>query len=681
MKLPKIGFNKEVKDKVVDDFAEQETILVPNSRKFEKDKIENIKEEDEKLFVKSKKKMNNKKKKYLKIATAISGFIFIVVAIVGVLFFRVYVSARNIKFSIDRTMNAVSEQNISEIKSELGNTKIALDDFSNTYKSITWLRTIPYFGGFITDGEYTIKAGRHGLIAAEIAIDAIDSNDEIVDLKGSGQGSAQDRLDFAIKVLPAVTSKVDDLAAELAVIRDELQKIDTEKYPTRLFGFKVRSYIESVINAVDLSAGFLVNGKPLMEAAPYILGSEEERTYLILFQNDKELRPTGGFMTAYSVAKVRSGIFEPVASSDIYNLDDKYTPAIPAPEPIIKHLKGPYLETDNYHLRDMNWMPEFADSMELFIEEAQTAEVDNIDGIDGVIAVDTQLMVYLLDAIGPIDVAGYGSFSTDIIEECDCPQVIYELESFADIGGPVVWSENEPGKVVFAPPNYDNRKKIIGPLMNSMLQSTLGQSNERIPLTIEALLKSINEKHVLLWMKDEETQLALEEFGVAGKLKDHQEDYLFINDANLGGRKSNLYATSEIEQEIEIDDNGSVEKTVIITYRNSASHDGWLNSVLPNYVRVYVPKGSELVSFTGVQEKEDPYVEYEKTVFAGFFELNPDSVAKVTLKYKLPFKVEDQYSIYIQKQPGTNAPLHTISLGDVTEEIFLWSDEEVVIDL
>ena len=70
----------------------------------------------------------------------------------------------------------------------------------------------------------------------------------------------------------------------------------------------------------------------------------------------------------------------------------------------------------------------------------------------------SQLLVNILDAMGPIGVSGYGEYSTKIVPECNCPQVIYELESFADIEGPIVWSENEPGKIVFAPENYDNRK-------------------------------------------------------------------------------------------------------------------------------------------------------------------------------------------------------------------------------
>ena len=88
-------------------------------------------------------------------------------------------------------------------------------------------------------------------------------------------------------------------------------------------------------------AELVVNGKPLLKIAPYLLGSEESRTYLILFQNDKELRPTGGFLTAYSIAKVEKGKFEPVLSSDIYSLDDAYYPTEKAPEPIVKYLKRP----------------------------------------------------------------------------------------------------------------------------------------------------------------------------------------------------------------------------------------------------------------------------------------------------------------------------------------------------
>jgi hypothetical protein len=326
----------------------------------------------------------------------------------------------------------------------------------------------------------------------------------------------------------------------------------------------------------------------------------------------------------------------------------------------------------------MNWSPDFSESMKLFTTEAQKA---GIKDIDGVIAVDTQTLVYLLDAIGEVGVSGFGNFSTKIMPECNCPNVIWELESFASMEGPVVWSPTEPGKIIYAPPNYNIRKKIIGPLMNSILANAMGQPKDKLPGLFEAAFKSFNERHVLFYLFDDKAQAGVESFGIAGRIKEYNGDYLHINDANLGGRKSNLYTTQEVEQEIEIAKDGTIEKTVTITYKNPQKQDGWLNSVLPNWTRVYVPKGSTLIAVEGFEDKAEPYEELGKTVFAGFFQLRPEGVSKITLKYKLPFKFKKEYKMYIQKQPGAAKPLYTINLGRKSEEFFLVTDKEIKIGL
>jgi len=145
----------------------------------------------------------------------------------------------------------------------------------------------------------------------------------------------------------------------------------------------------------------------------------------------------------------------------------------------------------------------------------------------------------------------------------------------------------------------------------------------------------------------------------------------------LGGRKSNLYAYEDVTQDVEISGDGTVTKTVSITYQNPEKQDGWLNSVLPTWVRVYVPKGSELISSEGLEKSEAPYEDLGKTVFAGFFKLRPEGVSKVTLKYKLPFKVSKEYKLLIQKQPGTDGFLYTVNVGKQMEEFKLTTDKEL----
>jgi len=308
------------------------------------------------------------------------------------------------------------------------------------------------------------------------------------------------------------------------------------------------------------------------------------------------------------------------------------------------------------------------------------AEKVGIGNIDGVIAVDTQVLVYLLDVLGQIGVPGFGNFSTKIEPRCNCPQVIYELESFADTEGPIVWDPAGTGKIIYAPPNYDNRKKIIGPLMNSILANALGQPKDKLPKLFEAGFKSLLEKHILFYLNDAKAQAGVEAFGIAGRIKDYDGDYLQINDANLGGRKSNLYVTQEVSQKIEIS-KGELIKTLTITYKNPEKQDGWLNSVLPNWVRVYVPKGSKLVGSEGLEDKAQPYEDLNKTVFAGFFKLRPEGVSKISFTYKLPFKPGKSLKLLIQKQPGTNTPLYLIEFPKMNEEFFLKTDKEIPIRL
>jgi hypothetical protein len=290
--------------------------------------------------------------------------------------------------------------------------------------------------------------------------------------------------------------------------------------------------------------------------------------------------------------------------------------------------------------------------------------------------VDTQLLVNLLDAIGPIGVPGFGNFSTQIEPKCNCPQVIYELESFADVEGPIIW-DPVTGKIILRPPNSDNRKKIIGPLMNSIMANALGQPKDKLPKLFTAVFKSIMEKHVLFYMNDPAAQSAVEAFNLAGRIKEVSgEDYLHINDANLGGRKSNLYVTQEVDQEV-TSDSGGVTDTLTITYKNSAKQDGWLNSILPDWIRVYVPKGSILIAAEGLDDKVAPYEEFNKTVFAGFYQLRPEGESKITFKYKVPYKVSGNYKILVQKQPGTDDPMYTITYGGKEQDFTLNMDKEI----
>ena len=617
------------------------------------------------------------KKTHKKLKIAL-GVVFAFTLLLFFLFYSAYDQSQKLVASARILKDSVATKNLDEVNKKLTLFENDYRSFSKAYSRIEWLKVIPYFGSFVSDGGKFVDAGQEGLYLAKKGVEVAKPFADLIGFSTGGgeakQETAEDRINFLINSTEKLAPELDTLEVHIKKINGKLSGINTAKYPRKIGKYEVRSLLESGLLGVSLTTEIFSKAKPIVADVPTLMGVNTPRTYLVIFQNDKELRPTGGFITAYSLLQVDKGKLNPVSSDDIYNLDSKYNPSIPAPDPIVKYLKGPYVLSKYLRLRDMNWNPDFSESMKMFV-----AEIDKVGlrGIDGVISVDTQVLVNLLDVIGEIQVPGFGAFSNKIISECNCSQVIYELESFADVEGPIVWDPAGTGKIIYAPANYENRKKIIGPLMNAVIANAMAQPKEKMPGLLEAGWKSILGKNIMFFLFDAKMQANMGTFGATGSIVRHTGDFLHINDANLGGRKSNLYVTQEVLQTITFDKNGQAQKTLEITYKNPEKYDGWLNSVLPNYVRIYVPKGSKLTSFEGAEEIFDAYEDLDYTVFPAFFQLRPQGVIKLKVVYTLPIKKGKKYDLYVQKQPGTVAFPYTVTLGKNTTEFLLDGDKSL----
>lgn len=621
------------------------------------------------------------KKIYLIVPTILLG-ILLIITIPSIIFFAKLNSTYK---KISPIISSVNIEDTAKLKSDLLIVKDSVTGIKKSYFLVSWMKILPWAGTYVSDLGHGINAITYALEAGDVTLTTVEPYLSILGFTPekdglpaqSGTQTSQERIDFIVNSIPEIIPKMGEISEKFKKAEEEMKFINPNDYPEKFRGNNLREKMKKGLDLFKEVASYISESKPILESAPYLLGIDEERIYLVLFQNDKELRPTGGFLTAYSIMKVSKAKFEPVSSDDIYNLDAKYKPSLPAPEPIVDLIKGPYVLSQNIRLRDMNYSPDFKVAMDLFSNEAEKVGMKDIDGI---IAVDTGLLVNLLDALGEIGVPGFGNFSTKIEPKCNCPQVIYELESFADVEGPIIW-DPLTGEIILKPPNSDNRKKIIGPLMNSILANAFGSTKEKLPKLVSGVFKSITEKHVLFYLFDENTQKAVEGFGIAGRIEDYNGDYFHLNNSNLGGRKSNLYVKEEVEQEITVTKDGNLEKTVTITYKNPEKHDGWLNSVLPNWVRIYVPEGSKLLAVEGLEKKYETINELNKTVFSGYFKLRPEGVSKVVFKYTLPFKKSTDYKMYIQKQPGVDAPLYRIITPKSEEEFLLNMDKEIRIKL
>jgi hypothetical protein len=176
------------------------------------------------------------------------------------------------------------------------------------------------------------------------------------------------------------------------------------------------------------------------------------------------------------------------------------------------------------------------------------------------------------------------------------------------------------------------------------------------------------------------------------RLKPFEGDYLHINNANLGGQKSNLFTTQTVEEEYTVDKEGTITKTVTLEYENSFPPSDCnlergglcLNAELRNWLRIYVPKGSKIVESKGSEVKMTTYDELGKTVFDGFLTVRPLGKKTFSITYTLPFKLEDgsDLPVLIQKQPGTDGTPYSITVnGKKKEDFSLFADKEFVLKI
>ncbi len=582
---------------------------------------------------------------------------------------------------------AIKTQNIEEGKKKLGEMRSRLTDLKTTYQDILWLKTLPYLGLYVSDGEHGLNAAFAGLDAGDKAIAALEPNADLLGLKGKStftSGSADDRLQVAVKTMTALIPQINAMAKDIDTLRKEIDAIDPNRYPEELRGYKVRSQLVSGKATVENAANLFVNAQPLLMNLPKILGEPTEKRYLVLFQNDKELRPTGGFLTAYGQFRLAHG--KPILekSDDIYNLDAALKKKYPAPKEILTY----HINVNQLNIRDSNLSPDFKISMDQFME--MYGNVSGAEKLDGIIAMDTHAMVEVLKILGPMYVSGR-EFSAVNDPRCDCPKAVYELEDYSS-----------------KPVNYvrTDRKGIIGTLMQTMMQMALGTSPSKYwGQLFQMALAQINEKHILAYFTDTESQKAVEAFNMAGRIMTGEDtapvlkykdgadwDYLHINQANMAGQKSNMFVQAKYTKEVTTNTDGTISTKLTIDYKNpfpgsdcNLEHGNLcLNAPLRNWVRIYVPKGSTLKEAKGTVSpsngKPQDMITYEsfgKTVFEGFNVINPQGIAKLELTYTSPVKVSGAYNVLIQKQPGTEGQDFILKVNGKEKKFPLQTDIEV----
>ncbi len=546
------------------------------------------------------------------------------------------------------------KQDLEEIQKENGL-------FLNITPYLGW---IPRYGGDISQASRLLEMGIQLASAGDGVFQVVSPA-----FSESNGNVATPEIPELMERLNVGSPQLVTAQASLATARAIRQMIDTDRLSP-----EVRSLIVDKIDPILLSMQDAFPVDDILEMArltPRILGSvgNGPQSYLVMVQNEDELRATGGFLSAVGLMVFENGRLTNL-SFESYELFDDFS----KPYPKAPWQLDEYMMAEMLLLRDANWFTDFPTSVSwVRFLYAYTRP----GAIQGVIAVDQNVIVELLRQVGPLQVEG----ETEMIT---AENVIQYMRSS---------KEQTPPAGVSA--EGWNRKRFINRMADPLVKKLMVGDAALWQAVSRTMIRLLNEKHILLFFDDPEMKELVARSGWDGAVRPNpNSDFLMSVDSNIGFNKT--YAVMRVSQEYDVDlsDLEHPEAKFTIHYVNNSSiMDECIQSPRPSvetlpernyringcfwsYLRIYTPAGSEMESSTP-HEIKAPWPLREKDIPArtdildealsgiqayGTLLVVPTGQSlETSFTYRLPAGIvmrnlEDNgwiYKLKVQKQPGT----------------------------
>ena len=371
---------------------------------------------------------------------------------------------------------------------------------------------------------------------------------------------------------------------------------------------------------------------------------EEPFRVLVLFQNNMELRPTGGFMGSYLEMELVNGAIQTFLVEDIYSPDGQLEGYVDAPMPIQQYL----YQTGGWKLRDSNWNPDgeqAAEAVSWFFKKGGVTEPDLM------VFVTLDLAQDVLDILGPVELVDY--------------QVQLSSQNLYQ----VIQTETEHEFF----PGATNKRDVLGASSRAVLRRLMEASIlewKELFLTVD---KHIQARDIFFWSPDPTLLAEMRRLGFTAGLEPlcveigrcvDPMTYLYIVEANLGINKANCCIERQVN--ITLEASSSLEDGLVTTLELQYVNTNPSTPQPPklygggylNYLRILTNNTMRCVSLVVLnqdlgcdawnQEYLDPYQVWGVPV------LIPGSDRGVVrTSFVQPIEsLSDPISLFIQKQPG-----------------------------
>ena len=360
--------------------------------------------------------------------------------------------------------------------------------------------------------------------------------------------------------LQKIEKNLDELISEMGILQGRLSG-----QWTGLPG-KFKEDLSALKDKIAIERQSAERIRKIIPILPEVLGLDgKRRDYMVLLQNENEIRPTGGFIGSYAILSFDGGVLLNFEVKDVYEADGQLKGHVEPPAEIKK-----YLNEAAWFMRDANWQVSFpatSRDVQWFLEKETGKKVN------GVIAIDLAVVKSILGVIGEI-------YVTDFKEKVNEGNLYEQAEYYSE-------TKFFAGSV--------QKASFLGGVSKQLMEEIKSAKGSKGRKLLSAAMDLLDRNEI---------QISLNETGVAGVLTEEGwdgsiyegkcngekcfADYLYIVEANLGVNKANYFLYRNIERQVEIGEK-SIKNILKIGYENTAKSSAWPGGDYKNYLRIYIP--------------------------------------------------------------------------------------------
>ena len=367
-----------------------------------------------------------------------------------------------------------------------------------------------------------------------------------------------------------------------------------------------RKTISSLLPLLPTVYTLLAQGPSLRNALGWMLGIDQQRTFLLEPMDSAELRATGGFTGQFGELTFNGGHMAQLQMKNIGAYEEDHSdlpggtgPVDPALFAKVEGQSAPGLynawwPVANFGVRDANVSADFPTTAQT-IMQYYTGEFGT--QLSGVILFTPTLIEQVLQVTGPITIAAYGETIT--AQNLEAKLHYYQLDNNGIYREQTIEhiKDSELARKAFT-------QQVTQQLMTTAMHLSL---TKLIPMGAQ-MLQSMKTKDLQVYVNNPTLEGLIAKYGSTVSMdRSNAYDGLYVVQANLSASKASQYVTTSLKDVVTLDEQGNATHslTMVLNYQKKGDVYGF--DTYRDYVRVYVPQNSTFVRGNGFSQVGQTY--------------------------------------------------------------------------